>query len=199
MPVYAKPKTGQSPGPGTHASSFGSGSLPTSQLYYPPPPPHPSVAAYGYNSPPYYPMGGYRMPVPGMPTAQPVRNSLTNTHNAKTCIICDNNADGTTQDIIFCNGACQAWLHRQCAGLSAAAFTGLASSTDLYHCPNCRINELSFENKTLRSELSDMKSKIAQLSEQFSLLSPNSASDPRSDLQADDHADPRSGPPPPHH
>jgi hypothetical protein len=76
---------------------------------------------------------------------------------------------------------------------------GLASSTDLYHCPNCRINELSFENKTLRSELSDMKSKIAQLSEQFSLLSPNSASDPRSDLQADDHADPRSGPPPPHH
>ena len=34
----------------------------------------------------------------------------------------------TGEESIFCEGNCQAWLHRKCAGLSSAAFAAISSS-----------------------------------------------------------------------
>ena len=51
------------------------------------------------------------------------------------CPICevtiiDKTSDKDGQDSIFCEGQCQAWIHKQCASLSNNAFKAVAKSRD---------------------------------------------------------------------
>ena len=48
------------------------------------------------------------------------------------CLICDKNiVDASTknkgQDSVFCEGSCQGWLHRRCAGLCKSIFKVISS------------------------------------------------------------------------
>ena len=72
----------------------------------------------------------------------------TNKRKAKqpvVCPICDESiVDATShtsgQAAIFCEGLCKEWLHRQCAGLSKAAFDLASQSQDPFFCPQCRLD-----------------------------------------------------------
>ena len=64
-----------------------------------------------------------------------------------TCPICDDqilDAKGRRKghDAIFCDGTCQTWLHRGCAGLSRRAFEAQVGSRGEFFCPTCRLNAL---------------------------------------------------------
>lgn len=66
---------------------------------------------------------------------------------------------------IFCDGVCQDWIHRQCAGLSKAAFSKLSKSDcDIpFHCPKCIIISQSKELSTLRASVSSLEKEILSL------------------------------------
>jgi hypothetical protein len=66
-------------------------------------------------------------------------------------------------DSIFCDGDCQEWLHRQCAGLSKAAFTAVSSSKDSFSCPRCLIVRQSREIADLKLKVESLTSKVNQL------------------------------------
>ena len=58
------------------------------------------------------------------------------------CSVCEdeilesiNTQDG--QDAVFCEGSCQGWMHKGCAGLTKAAFTRVSSSKDPFTCLHC--------------------------------------------------------------
>jgi len=84
------------------------------------------------------------------------------------CPICldpiiDATEDNEGQEAIFCESRCDAWLHRQCAGLSQSLYKVYQDGDDPFHCPHCR---LSIQEHLLQ----DMKSTIESLSKQVSEL-----------------------------
>ena len=58
-------------------------------------------------------------------------------------------------DAIYCDGVCQAWLHRQCAGLSKPRFKLVSESKDLFHCPQCRLESQRDEIQQLKSTVTE--------------------------------------------
>jgi len=62
------------------------------------------------------------------------------------------------QDVIFCEGSCDTWLHRKCAGLSKSVFSNLDKNVP-YICPHCRLQAQENEIKTLKTAV-DMLTKI---------------------------------------
>ena len=60
------------------------------------------------------------------------------------CIICELNIQEDTnqtegKDALFCEGDCQAWVHRKCVGMSKKMYTAWAEADDLYVCHNCSL------------------------------------------------------------
>ena len=39
--------------------------------------------------------------------------------------------------LFFCEGVCQRWLHRWCAGVTSEWYVVLSSIEDPFHCPLC--------------------------------------------------------------
>lgn len=56
-------------------------------------------------------------------------------------------------DAIYCDGLCNAWLHRGCAGLSGAVFKSViaAPKQTPFYCPHCRIFQMEKEISSLKS------------------------------------------------
>ena len=58
------------------------------------------------------------------------------------CPVCmepvlDKGVEHAAQDALFCEGECQCWHHRWCAGVTKHRYVGLADSTDPFLCPSC--------------------------------------------------------------
>ena len=53
--------------------------------------------------------------------------------------ILDEGVDHAGQDALFCEGECQCWHHRWCAGVTKRRYIGLADTTEPFLCPSCTI------------------------------------------------------------
>jgi len=77
-----------------------------------------------------------------------------------TCLnpIEDANKDQEGQEAIYCEGICDAWLHRQCAGLSQNLYKVYQDGDDPFYCPNCCliIQELKSTIESLHKEASEL-------------------------------------------
>ena len=76
------------------------------------------------------------------------------------CPICDDGIDDATHDSIYCEGSCQAWVHRGCGGLSKSAHEK-AKGLQTWCCPQCHLDAQS-------NEISALKKEVADLTQQFS-------------------------------
>ena len=84
------------------------------------------------------------------------------------CAICqetisDSAQDCEGQDSVFCEGPCQKWIHRTCAGLPIPAFTAIVKSTTPFHCFQCSLSAHATEIKELRSEMSQLSKELAEI------------------------------------
>ena len=82
------------------------------------------------------------------------------------CPVCDEAIiDGKKgQESIHCEGLCQSWFHRKCAGLSRAAFKAVsAPSYSPYLCPNCRLDALVKEIVSLKVTISSLSQELSDL------------------------------------
>jgi len=64
------------------------------------------------------------------------------------CSVCSNiiveyNADKGVDgdDAMFCEGDCQAWVHRMCVGLNKQTYDAITEEDSPYLCPHCNIGE----------------------------------------------------------
>ena len=103
------------------------------------------------------------------------------THSCTICLdaIIDATADRDGHDAVFCDGVCNSWIHRRCAGLSSSAFKAISSplnSKQPFHCPTCRLNMHSKEINTLKATVQHLSHSVALLqknaSNQLPLASP---------------------------
>ena len=86
--------------------------------------------------------------------------------------IIDATVDAEGQEAIFCESTCNAWLHRQCSGLSQSLYKIYQDGDDPFYCPHCRLTiqehqlqELKSTIESLSKEVSELKSGIPQSKE----------------------------------
>ena len=65
----------------------------------------------------------------------------TETHVCPICAdtIVDEGEDGCVQDALFCEGDCQCWLHRWCAGVTRERYAVLSSDEEPFLCLSCTV------------------------------------------------------------
>ena len=114
------------------------------------------------------------------------QSALTQKKTSKSAVICpicdeaviDPSTKNVGQDSIFCDGACKAWLHRGCAGLSKSVFEEVCKSDDPFLCPHCMLIHQRAEIINLKASLnsiSDELSSIKSLVECLSSSQPHSS------------------------
>lgn len=64
------------------------------------------------------------------------------------CPICEETIE---DESIQCDGICDSWLHRRCAGLSQQAFERASQSDESFFCSLCRLYNSEKEIVSLRS------------------------------------------------
>ena len=65
-------------------------------------------------------------------------------------------------DAVYCEGDCQGWMHRQCAGLSRFAFDKLGESIP-YLCSYCTLNKQYKEICSLKDTVETLTNRIVEL------------------------------------
>lgn len=80
------------------------------------------------------------------------------------CVIEEGTDEKDGEDGIFCEGSCNSWLHRKCAGLSNSIFQHLSDSKTPFLCVYCLLTNQA-------AQIAELKSTLAQLTSKFSNLS----------------------------
>ena len=75
-------------------------------------------------------------------------------------LILEETDDVQGQEAILCEGSCNSWYHRWCAGVSTQRYEALSRSEDPFHCPTCAVElqqqsilELQSSIRTLTKEV----------------------------------------------
>ena len=125
-------------------------------------------------------------PAASCPKSQSKRDGLLVCPNCFDVII-DPVGKKKGQPSIQCNGPCHMWLHRQCAGLSKAAFDAAGASSDPFFCSQCIIASQHQEISTLKSKLEEVICEISHLKSEIADLKGN-LTDPSPDTDNDTDA-----------
>ena len=96
-------------------------------------------------------------------------------HEVTECAIClevieDRSDTSEGQDSVFCEGECQRWLHRTCAGLTDAAFDNIRRSDECFHCYQCFVTLHKSEIKALRDTVVTLTNSVESLTKELSNL-----------------------------
>ena len=111
----------------------------------------------------------------GKPTATtPVLRGAdkeSNSESVQTCPICcedivEANEAQDGQEALLCEGYCQKWLHRWCAGVHQENYRDLASSNKPFVCPSCSLAEHRRLITTLLETVEFLKEEVRQLKEE---------------------------------
>ena len=114
-------------------------------------------------------------------SSSPLSNSSSeppsgSSNNSVTCLICTEDVVDSGgckkkgHESVFCDGACQEWLHCQCAGLSKAAFLAVSSSGGPFLCPCCVIAQQSKEISVLKDSVAVLSHNVQALKEMLDSL-----------------------------
>ena len=79
------------------------------------------------------------------------------------CAVCDQNVRDGKDQALFCEGQCQSWFHRYCAGVSLAQFAVLSSSSEPFHCTGCFQKSCTSEMAVLKDTISSLREEVTQL------------------------------------
>ena len=78
------------------------------------------------------------------------------------CAVCERAIDDSKDESVLCEGTCNGWLHRVCAGLTKAAFEECQKSTDSFLCHYFS----QVEVKALKQQLNELRAELAALRKQ---------------------------------
>ncbi|XP_065905403.1 uncharacterized protein [Dysidea avara] len=89
-------------------------------------------------------------------------------NNTTVCPVCldpiiDATEETEGQEAIFCESACNSWIHRQCAGLSQALFKKYEEREDPFYCPHCRLIIQDTQLRELRSMVENLSMEVIVL------------------------------------
>ena len=99
-------------------------------------------------------------PNDGTPASEP------GTQKSK-CAVCEQAIIDGKDQALFCEGTCQQWVHRYCAGIPATLFSSLSSTSQPFYCYACcqrnhsaAIDEIKATVLSLQTEVSELKNAL---------------------------------------
>lgn len=80
------------------------------------------------------------------------------------CAVCEQRIEDGKDQALYCEGVCQRWLHRYCAGVPVSWFATHSKSTTPFQCYSCShkshaevVEKLSSSISLLQAEVTDLK------------------------------------------
>ena len=71
--------------------------------------------------------------------------------------------DNDERELIFCEGKCDSWLHRKCAGLPKPIFDSIRLSETPFHCPFCCLANYECLFNDMKATIASLEHKVSQL------------------------------------
>ena len=87
----------------------------------------------------------------------------------------DEGEDGCIQDALFCEGECQCWLHRWCAGVTRERYAVLSSTEDSFLCPSCTVARQQAAIASQQEDITHLRECVASLTDELRGLKANVA------------------------
>ena len=101
---------------------------------------------------------------------KPTGKNETNDEGLSECVICCRYIVDGKEDALFCEGKCNGWFHRYCAGVPLSYFKHLSSSPTPFYCIICSHLNHDRVSAELKETVESMKTTIANLSEELNEL-----------------------------
>ena len=84
------------------------------------------------------------------------------------CPVCEDNIDDPSDnsdgdDSVFCEGFCNVWFHRRCAGLSIQAFKKLTKSKEPFMCYQCSLVKHKEEITNLKVMIQNLSKQVIEI------------------------------------
>jgi len=108
-------------------------------------------------------------------TTPPKRKAKGGKNSEADCLICekpilDVSENCVGEDAVFCEGSCQGWIHRTCAGVTRPAFEKLEEPGTHYLCSYCTLVSQNKEIKNLANIIQNLNTSIVSLTETITSL-----------------------------
>ena len=101
------------------------------------------------------------------------------------CLVCGsritkaNEEEGITgNNAVFCEGKCDAWIHRTCIGLSKQSYEDLSESESPYLCPHCILSKQTKEIEDLKQLVKSLAENLSAAKKQILALKANQIESP---------------------
>ena len=88
----------------------------------------------------------------------------------ESCCVCCQPVNSAKDELLFCAGACQQWIHRYCASVSVSAYKSLKASGTSFFCYCCYQVRNKDEIAILRDTVQELKKEISLLKKSVSSL-----------------------------
>ena len=111
-----------------------------------------------------------------LPGTSPQKRKAKGVKNSEVdCLICEvpilePGEHCVGDEAVFCEGSCQGWLHRKCAGVTCPTFNKLGEPDTEYVCSYCMLVSQNREISKLANTIKDLNSVIVSLVETITLL-----------------------------
>ena len=143
---------------------------------------HPSAPFYSSHA--VHPSLNYLVYASSLPRAKkrsangPSVDSSANektTGSSEVCPICaeyiiDATDTHERQEALFCDGTCQCWFHRWCAGVSKARYKLISESPEPFLCPTCTFDRQQAVNQDLQTNVQALTEEILQIKASLATL-----------------------------
>ena len=93
------------------------------------------------------------------------KSSASAASAAAKCAVCEQDIVDGKDQALFCEGLCQGWFHRYCAGVSILHFDALSSSSEPFQCAGCFQKHCTTEIANLKTTISSLRAEVAELRE----------------------------------
>ena len=97
-----------------------------------------------------------------------VAGDITDAASEDGCTMCcmtiqESSDSRNGQDALFCEGSCQKWYHRWCAGVCLEDFKILSNSSEPFFCTACTVRKQNDTISLLRSGIEVLKNEVIEL------------------------------------
>ena len=98
------------------------------------------------------------------------------------CCICCQSVKPDKDEVLFCTGGCQQWLHRYCASVSVDGYKSMKSDNSPFLCFCCYRSRKEEQLSTLEKTVQELKAELSELRKRFPAVPPREASQPADNI-----------------
>ena len=89
------------------------------------------------------------------------------------CCVCCRPVNISKDEVLFCTGTCQEWIHRYCASVSVKAYQSIKDAGSPFLCFCCQQIRSQDEVTKLNDEVRQLKKEVTELKTELSTLGCN--------------------------